>query len=145
MTRGTSRLARTLDHALGSLDDATLARTDPALVCRVVAGRGGGLRERPAWGVLRRPPTWFGPVGELRNRLAGEFCSRLRTGLDRVVGRLAARRGMVFASSGLACRSDPVVRQLWCFDPAVVAERCEGLFRRAQREYLSGNWVQAEQ
>jgi Tetratricopeptide repeat len=36
-------------------------------------------------------------------------------------------------------------RQLWCFDPAVVAERCEGLFRRAQREYLSSNWVQAEQ
>lgn len=36
-------------------------------------------------------------------------------------------------------------RQLLVDDPATSAAVAEDLFRRAQREYLSGNWIKAEQ
>ena len=36
-------------------------------------------------------------------------------------------------------------RQLLGFDPVKTAKTAEDLFRHAQREYLSGNWIQAEQ
>ena len=37
------------------------------------------------------------------------------------------------------------VRHLKGFDPEAIASTSEDLFRRASREYLSGNWVAAEQ
>jgi tetratricopeptide (TPR) repeat protein len=36
-------------------------------------------------------------------------------------------------------------RQLWTDNPEAAAKAAEDLFRRAQREYLTGNWIQAEQ
>ncbi len=36
-------------------------------------------------------------------------------------------------------------RQLWTDNPEQAAKAAEDLFRRAQREYLTGNWIQAEQ
>jgi len=35
-------------------------------------------------------------------------------------------------------------RQLWLRDPAEIRAKAEDLFRRAQGEYLSGNWIGAE-
>ena len=36
-------------------------------------------------------------------------------------------------------------RQLWAWDPQQTAKTAEHLFRTAQREYLTGNWIKAEQ
>ncbi len=87
----------------------------------------------------------LGPQRRLQLRLVGLFRCDLDVRLDRVGWALVPNWGMGFASTGLDPFARTVVRQLLFSDPGREASRADTLFRKAQREYLNGNWIGAEQ